>query len=34
MLFEDNEGRLLHPEEVDEMSLWEVEERGIHVAEV
>jgi len=33
MLFEDNEGRLLMPDEVDELSLWEIEERGIHLCE-
>ena len=31
MLFEDNSGRLLHAEEVDALSPWEIEERGIHI---
>jgi len=33
MLFEDIHGNLLHPEEVDKLSPWEIEERGIHVWE-
>ena len=32
MLFEDKFGRLLMPEEVDELSPWEIEEMEIHVA--
>lgn len=31
MLFEDKEGNLMHPDEVDELSPWEIEERGLHV---
>lgn len=31
MLYEDNEGRLVHPEELEEMSPFEIEERGIHL---
>jgi hypothetical protein len=31
MLFEDNKGKIMMPEEVDELSAWEIEERGIHV---
>jgi hypothetical protein len=31
MLFEDKEGRILLPDDVDEMSPWEIEERGVHV---
>lgn len=31
LLFEDSFGNLLHPEQVDELSTWEIEERGIHV---
>jgi hypothetical protein len=31
VLFEDKMGRLLLPEEVDELSPWEIEEREIHV---
>jgi hypothetical protein len=34
MIFEDNEGRLLMPEEVDELSPWEISEREIHLANV
>ena len=30
-LFEDKEGRILLPDEVDELSPWEVEALGIHV---
>ncbi|MFH1289908.1 MAG: hypothetical protein ABIH92_00710 [Nanoarchaeota archaeon] len=30
-LFEDEEGNLLMPEEVYELSPWEIEERNIHV---
>ena len=33
MLFEDAYGNLLHPEQVDELGIWEIEERGIHVWE-
>lgn len=33
VLFEDLNGNLLHADEVDELSAWEIEERGIHVAE-
>jgi len=32
VLFEDNNGRLLQPDEVNEISPWEIERRGIHVA--
>jgi hypothetical protein len=32
MLFEDKSGRILMPDEVDELYLWEIDERGIHVA--
>jgi len=31
MLFEDEEGRLLMSDEVDELSPWEIEERKIHL---
>ena len=31
MYFEDEKGNLLMPEEVDELSPWEIEEMGIHV---
>ena len=34
MLFEDSKGNLLMPEEVDELSPWEIEERGIHLADM
>lgn len=30
MLFQDKEGNLLTPEEVDELSMWEIEERKVH----
>lgn len=31
MLFQDSKGRLLHSDEVDELSPWEIDEFGIHV---
>lgn len=31
MLYEDMNGKLLLPEEVDEMPEWEIKERCIHV---
>ncbi len=31
MLYEDMNGRLMHPEEVESLSFHEIEERGIHV---
>ena len=31
MIFEDEEGTLLMPEEVDELSSWEIDERRIHI---
>jgi hypothetical protein len=31
VLFEDNNGKLLTPDEVDELSVWEIEEKEIHV---
>lgn len=31
MLFEDEGGKILTSEEVDELSLWEIDERRIHV---
>ena len=33
MLYEDNDGNLLLPEEVEELSPFEIEERGFHVIE-
>ena len=33
MLFMDKEGNLLMPEQVDELSPWEITEREIRVAE-
>jgi hypothetical protein len=33
MLFEDNYGNIFHPDEIDELSPWEIEEKGIHVYE-
>lgn len=32
-LYEDDDGKILTAEEVDELSPWEIDERGIHVAE-
>jgi hypothetical protein len=31
MLFEDKSGKILMPDELDEMSEWEIEELGVHV---
>ena len=33
MLYEDNDGNLLLPDEVDELSPFEIEEKGIHLME-
>ena len=33
MIFQDKKGKLLMPEEVDELSQWEIEEKEIHVCE-
>jgi hypothetical protein len=33
MLFQDKNGKILLDEELDEMSSWEIEERGIHATE-
>ena len=33
MLFEDAEGNILMPEEIDDMAIWEIEEREIHIYE-
>ncbi len=31
MLFEDDKGQLLMQDEIEELSWWELEDRGIHV---
>jgi hypothetical protein len=31
IIFADNRGNILMPDQVDELSEWEIEERGIHV---
>ncbi len=31
MVFEDKNGKILMADEVDELSVWEIEEMGIHV---
>lgn len=31
--YEDSDGKLISPDELDELSAWEIEDRGIHVAE-
>ena len=33
MLFQDKTGKLLTPDQVDELSAWEIEDKEIHVAE-
>lgn len=33
MLFEDENGLILMPDEVDELSPWEIDERKLHVYE-
>lgn len=33
MLFKDKLGNILVPEEVDELSAWEIEDLGIHIDE-
>jgi hypothetical protein len=33
MMFENKEGKLILPEELDELPLWEIEDMGIHVYE-
>ncbi len=33
MLYEDKNGTLLMPEEVEELFAWEIEDREIHVSE-
>jgi hypothetical protein len=32
MMYEDSSGNILMPEEVEELSPWEIEERRIHVS--
>jgi|PlaIllAssembly_1097288.scaffolds.fasta_scaffold540666_1 hypothetical protein len=31
--YEDNKGEVIDPEKLDELPAWEIEERGIHVAQ-
>ena len=31
MLYEDNDGNLMHPEEVEALFPYEIEERGFHI---
>lgn len=33
LLYEDNKGRLLNADELDELSPWEIENLGIHIHE-
>lgn len=33
-LYEDNHGVLLTEDDLDKLSVWEIEERGIHVSEL
>lgn len=33
MIYEDKNGRIMMPEEVEELSLWEIKDLGIHVSE-
>jgi hypothetical protein len=32
MLFEDSNGKLFTEEQIDELSAWELEDKGIHLA--
>lgn len=34
MLFEDKDGNIWLPEEIDELAAWEIEEKGLHIFEV
>lgn len=31
MMYQDKNGKLLLPDQIDELSAWEIEELGIHV---
>lgn len=31
MLYEDNSGKIFLPDEIEELSPWEIEDKGIHV---
>jgi hypothetical protein len=33
MIYEDNKGNLMMPDEVDELSSWEIEDRGIRLSD-
>jgi len=33
MLYEDSTGKLWMPEDIDGLQAWEIDDRGIHVAE-
>ncbi len=33
MIFEDDDGKIWMPEEVDELSIWEIDDRKIRVCE-
>lgn len=34
IIYEDKDGILIMPEEIEELSLWEIEEQGIHVSKI
>ena len=34
MLYEDDKGNLLTQEEVEKLSIWEIQERDIHISEI
>jgi hypothetical protein len=31
MMYEDNKGKIMHNDEVDELAPYEIDERGVHV---
>jgi len=33
MLYEDKNGNIMVPGEVEELSFWEIEDKGIHISE-
>lgn len=31
MLYEDKDGRILHPDDINDLEAWQIEDMGIHV---